>query len=94
MLPITVQWLHENKPENWRAAQRGIEYANWTIHTIRSRDEGYDLGPFVWTVAPSHGPNMIPLEKPCSSFFTILVLETRGDVVRLLQLLDRKENAE
>lgn len=88
-LPITVEWLHENCPEGWRAAHRGIEYANWTIHSIRSRQEGYDLGPFVWTVAPTHGANMMPLEKPGNSFFTILVLETRGDVVRLLQLLAR-----
>lgn len=84
---ITVAWLHAIRPDAWREAQRGIDYANWTIHTIRSEEEGYDFGPFVWTVAPSHGQNMTVLERPCESHFTILVLETRQDVIRLLQLL-------
>jgi hypothetical protein len=84
---ITVEWLHVIRPEGWRDAQRGIDYANWTIHSIRSAEEGYNVGPFVWTVAPSHGPNLTPLERPCESHFAILVLETRQDVIRLLQLL-------
>lgn len=93
MNAITVEWLHDIRPDGWREAHRGIEYANWTIHSIRQREEGYNLGPFVWTVAPSHGVNMMPLEKPCNQNFTILVLETREDVVNLLNLLVRGWNA-
>lgn len=86
---ITVEWLHDIRPDGWRAAQRGIDYANWTIHSIRWANEGYNAGPFVWTVAPSHGPNMTPLDSPCDRHFTILALESREDVIRLLQLLVR-----
>lgn len=90
--PITVAWLHSIKPKEWKARVRGISYANWTIHSIQSKPvlerddwDGYDAGPFVWTVAPTHGANMVPLDKP--GFFTILVLESRADVLKLLDLL-------
>lgn len=88
---ITVAWLHSIKPNGWRAATRGIDFANWTIHSVRSGDDesGYDAGPFVWTVAPTHGANMIPLENSGNRFFTILVLETREDVLALLGLLGK-----
>lgn len=90
--PITLEWLHSidwlqtSWPEGWKNCTRGIEYANWTIHSIRSREEGYDVGPFVWSVRPTHGQNMIPLER-ADSTFVILVLENRRDVLRLLELL-------
>jgi len=53
-------------------------------------------GPFVWTVMPTHGQNMIPLERRPSggSFYTILVLEDREDVKRLLKLLERPSRRE
>lgn len=94
--PITVSWLHSINwletewPEGWNNERRGISYANWTIHSI-VQNGNYDDGPFIWTVMPTHGQNMIPLERRPSggSYFTILVLEDREDVKRLLKLLER-----
>lgn len=96
--PITVAWLHSLQEPGWTPCTRGIEFANWTIHSIQSRPRnepvetwtGYDIGPFVWTVAPTHGANMIPLEKPGNSNYVILVLESQRDVIRLLKLLRRE----
>lgn len=102
--PITLEWLHSidwlqtQWPQGWKNCTRGIEYANWTIHSVQSRpmnvpvevwqeQRGYDVGPFVWTVRPTHGQNMIPLDR-ADSYFTILVLENRRDVMRLLELLE------
>lgn len=95
--PITVDWLHSINwletewPEGWNNERRGISYSNWTIHSMVSNGN-YDDGPFVWTVMPTHGQNMIPLERRPGggSYFTILVLEDREDVKRLLRLLERK----
>lgn len=95
----SIDWLQTKWPEGWKNCTRGIVYANWTIHTVQSRPmnipvetweeaHGYDLGPFVWSVMPTHGQNMIPLEKPRSTF-TILVLKDRRDVMLLLELLGR-----
>jgi len=98
--PITVDWLHRIKPDRWITCVRGIYYANWTIHSVQSmpvleRDDwdGYDAGPFVWSVAPTHGPNMTLLESPGNSTFTILVLESRRDVILLLELLESKKSS-
>lgn len=91
--PVTVDWLHSidwlqtGFPEGWNNERRGISYANWTIHSI-VQNGNYDDGPFVWTVMPTHGQNMIPLPK-CRSYFAILVMEDREDVLRLLSLLER-----
>lgn len=96
--PITVAWLHSIRPPNWKAETRGISYANWTIHSVQSRPvlerddwNGYDAGQFIWTVAPTHGQNMIPLERFGKSYFTILVMESRRDVLRLLDLLENRK---
>lgn len=96
--PITVEWLHSINwletewPEGWNNERRGISYANWTIHSI-VQNGNYDDGPFVWTAMPTHGQNMIPLaHRPSGgSYFTILVLEDREDVKRLLRLLERRQ---
>lgn len=92
---ITVAWLHDIKPAEWVGSHRGISYANWAIHLIQTRPvnqpppwDGYDAGPFVWSVMPTHGENMIPLERP-GAWYTILVLESREDVLKLLALLER-----
>ena len=95
--PITLEWLHSLKEPGWKSETRGISFANWTIHSVQGRPinsaerwPGYDAGPFVWTVAPTHGPNLMPLEKPGNSHYTILVLESRQDVILLLRLLRRE----
>lgn len=92
---VTIEWLHSIKPAGWKAETRGISYENWCIHSIKTkpvleRDDwaGYDAGPFIWTVQPTHGQNMLPLEKQ-ERMFTILVMETRDDVTALLRLLVR-----
>lgn len=101
--PITLEWLHSidwlktTWPEGWKNCARGIEYANWTIHSLQwrpmnvpiedwERQRGYDVGPFVWSVMPKHGQNMIPLERQ-RSIYTILLLRDRRDVLLLLELL-------
>lgn len=91
---ITVDWLHEIAPDGWQCERRGISFANWTIHSI-IENGNYDDGPFIWTVMPSHGQNMIPLERRPSGgrFFAILVMEDRKDVQVLLNLLTRKQKA-
>jgi hypothetical protein len=80
-------------PPLWEGGRRGIWFANWSIHSVRQRPinvpvddyEGYDAGPFVWSFAPSHDANMVTLEKPCGTHYAIFVLETREDVLNVLE---------
>ena len=97
--PITVGWLWEICPENWHRASRGINHGNWHVHSVLNRPrnvpwsssgywDGLDAGPFVWSCAPSHDLNFKLIENPCSIYYTILVMQNRRDVLRLLELLE------
>lgn len=98
---ITVEWLHSVRPDGWQTAKRGIYCANsssCSIHSVLNRpmnvppddpDWNYDAGPFVWSFTPSHNQNLRLLADPNPPSYTILVLENRGDVLRLFDLLRR-----